>query len=227
MAWFNFSEKAPEKGKLNFGDLRTTTPVNSQFAYGRGQSIDRYYIENFLEKNKADIKGRVLEIGNPTYTRKYGGGNVSKSDVLHAAAGNTAATIVMDIVQAGEAYPDTFDCVIFTQTMLCIFDVKDAATALYKILKPGGVLLASFPGISQISRYDMEKWGDYWRFTDLSVKRLFEGLFGNKNIEIKSYGNVLTSVSFLHGIAAEELTAKELEYTDPDYQLSITLRAKK
>jgi hypothetical protein len=34
-------------------------------------------------------------------------------------------------------------------------------------LKPGGVLLATVSGISQISRYDMYRWGDYWRFTTL------------------------------------------------------------
>jgi hypothetical protein len=89
------------------------------------------------------------------------------------------------------------------------------------------VLLATFPGISQISRYDMDRWGDYWRFTTLSARRLFEEVFPPGKVTVRAYGNVLAAVAFLHGLAAEELRRQELDYHDPDYELIITLRALK
>jgi hypothetical protein len=94
---------------------------------------------------------------------------------------------------------------------------------LFRILKPGGVLLATFPGISQISRGDMDCWGEYWRLTTLSAKRLFAEVFPSGNVEIQAYGNVLTAIAFLYGLTVEELRRKELDYHDPDYEVLITV----
>lgn len=128
----------------------------------------------------------------------------------------------------GEGIPKgTFDCMILTQTLLFIYDVSEAITNCYAALKPGGVLLATFPGISQVSRYDMDRWGDYWRFTTLSAKRLFGDVFQPGNVTVQSYGNVLAAIAFLQGLAAEELRQKELYYYDPDYEVLITVRAVK
>ena len=95
------------------------------------------------------------------------------------------------------------------------------------MLNEGGLALVTVAGISQISRYDMERWGDFYRFTDLSMKRAFEDIFGKGNVEVKSYGNILTSVAFLQGISAEELTKKEIFHQDDDYQVIITIMARK
>ena len=94
-----------------------------------------------------------------------------------------------------------------------IYDLRAAARQLYRALKPGGVLLATVPGISQISRYDMERWGDYWRFTSLSARRLIEEA-GSMEVTVRTYGNVLSAIAFLHGLAADELREKELNYSD-------------
>src|SRR5207302_1422674 len=113
--------------------------------------IDRYYIENFLARHDSDIHGRVLEIGDDAYTRRFGGSRVTKSDVLHVAEGNPKATLVADLAQADWVPSEIFDCIIFTQTLQFIYDVKTVVRTLFRILKPGGVLLATVPGISQLS----------------------------------------------------------------------------
>lgn len=190
-------------------------------------SIDRYYIEGFLQTFSADIRGRVLEIADDSYTKKFGGDRVSRSDVLHATGDNPQATLVGDLATGSGIPENAFDCLIVTQTLLVIYDVKAAIANCYRALKPGGVLLASFPGISQISRHDMNRWGDYWRFTDLSARRLFEEVFPAGDLQIETHGNVLAAVAFLHGLAADELKQNELDYVDADYQVSITVRAKK
>jgi hypothetical protein len=89
------------------------------------------------------------------------------------------------------------------------------------------VALVTLSGISQISRYDMDRWGDYWRFTDASARRLFAKPFGDSNVTIRVWGNVLAAMAFLHGLAAVELTADELNYHDSDYPVTVSVRAVK
>ena len=213
-------------GAVDFGSLRRTTPVSRQFGFDRGLSIDRYYIEQFLAKSAEVIRGRVLEVADSGYTRRFGGGKVDSAEVLHLQDGE-GATIVADLTDAPQIPSDTFDCVVLTQTLPFIYDVRAAISTLYRILRPSGTLLATFPGISEISRYDMDRWGDYWRFTSLSARRLFEEAFTPGDVEVDVHGNVLAAVAFLHGLAAEELRERELAYRDPDYELLITVGATK
>lgn len=212
---------------VRWGSLRRLSPVSRVFGFDRGQPIDRYYIEAFLFLNSSDIQGHTMEIGDASYTRMFGGEKVAKSDVLHTTPDNPQVTLVGNLA-TGEGIPsNSFDCLILTQTLPFIYDVQAAIANAYSTLKPNGVLLATFPGISQISRYDMDRWGDYWRFTDASARRLFSNIFGPENVIIETHGNVLTACAFLQGLAAEELRQAELDYQDADYQVTITVRAVK
>lgn len=217
----------PPVGRVRFGSLRRVTPISRAFGYARGRPVDRYYIENFLAAHVPDIHGHVLEIGDRAYTQRFGGGRVERSHVLHGVDGNPKATIVADLSRADQIRPDTFDCIILTQTLHLIYDIRAAVQNLYRILKPGGVILATFPGISQISRYDMDRWGDCWRLTTHSALQLFEEFFPPANISVNAHGNVLVAVALLQGLACEELRQEELDYRDPDYEVSIVVRAEK
>ncbi|MEQ8791627.1 MAG: hypothetical protein RIC55_35520 [Pirellulaceae bacterium] len=206
--------------------LERAEPVSRQFGFDRGQPIDRYYIEAFLHQHRSDVAGRVLEIGAPTYTRLLGGRGV-QSEVLHAVEGNRDATLVGDLA-SGEGIPADFaDCFILTQTLPFIADCRAALASVHRTLRPGGVVLATVPGISQISRYDMDRWGDYWRFTTRSAEMLFGEVFGAENVEVVSYGNVLAAAAFLYGLASDELPRERLDSRDGDYQLLIGVRAVK
>ena len=93
-------------------------------------------------------------------------------------------------------------------------------------MKDGGVFLGTVSGISQISRYDMNRWGDYWRFTDLSLKKLFAEYFREENITIQMYGNVFAANVFLQGLALEDIEDKSLlNVRDIDYQVTLGIRA--
>jgi SAM-dependent methyltransferase len=189
--------------------------------------IDRHYIGQFLSDHARDIGGHVLEIKDNAYTLRYGGDRVTKTDVLHKVEGNPEASIVADLSCANELDSDIFDCIICTQTLQFIYDVQAAVETLHRILKPGAVLLVTVPGISPISRYDMEHWGDYWRFTSLSARLLLEETFASENVTVRAYGSSLTAVAFLQGIASGELKPEELDYTDPDYEVLVAARAVK
>jgi SAM-dependent methyltransferase len=211
---------------VRFGSLRRLTPISREFGFDRGQPIDRYYIENFLARHADDIRGRVLEIKDASYTRRYGGNRVEQSDVLDVAENNQQATIFADLTRADHIPSDTFDCIIFTQTLQLIYDMHSAIRTLQRVLKPGGVLLATLPGISQTGPAEgSEHWN--WRFTTLSARRLFEESFPAEHVEVATHGNVLSASAFLYGLAAEELHHEELEHHDPYYEVSITIRTTK
>ena len=203
------------------------SPMSRAFGLDRGQPIDRYYIERFLAENAADVTGRVLEIGDAEYTRRFGLRRVTRSDVLHAAPGNSAATLVGDL-ETGRGVPAAaYSCIILTQTLPFIYDVRAAVRSCHAALAPGGVVLATLSGISQISRYDADQWGDYWRFTPQSAGRLFGDVFAPKNVEVRTHGNVFAACAFLQGLASHELTPAELDAVDPDYPVLLTVRAVK
>ena len=212
-------------GWVRFGSLRRVTPVSRVYGYDRGRPIDRYYIENFLEAEAQHIKGTVLEIGDATYTRRFGR-NLGSCEVLHVSRAAPGVTYVDDLT-TGETLPSNhFDCIILTQTLHLLYDMKAALATVYRILKPGGVLLATAPGISQVA--DLE-WNDtwYWSLTCQSATRLCLESFARELVEVKAYGNVLAAISFLQGLAAHELTRAELDVADAEYPVTITIKAQK
>src|SRR3989338_3494203 len=109
-----------------------------------------------------------------------------------------------------------------------IYDIRAAIKNLHSILKPNGVLLVTSLGTSKICRVlGVDPWGEYWRFTAQSSKIMFEEIFKPGNVKVIPYGNVLTAISFLHGLASQELTKEELDYNDPKYEVLVGVRALK
>lgn len=204
------------------GTLRRTTPLGAGF--DRGTPVDRYYIDRFLEENRAAIRGRVLEIKNAKYTSRYGT-DVEASDVLDVDAANRNATIVADLAAADAVPADTFDCFILTQTLQFVFDTRSAVAHSHRLLRPGGVLLCTVPCLSRIERSSLET--EHWRFTKASCTRLFGDAFGTENVRVETHGNVLTDIAFLSGMAMEELRQWELDYHDEHFPLIVTVRADK
>ncbi len=201
-------------------------PVSIDFGYDRGDPIDRYYIEGFLERHRADVRGRVLEVGEATYSRRYGGDRVERQDVLHVHPGKAQATIVGDISQRGVLPASAFDCIILTQTLHLIFDMQAALEELHAALKPGGVLLLTVPGITPVDRGE---WRDswYWSLTAASVRRLCERACGEAETSIETHGNVLAATAFLQGLAQQDLDRAQLDPTDGAFPVIITLRLRR
>jgi SAM-dependent methyltransferase len=206
------------------GTLRRTNPLSDDFGYDRGTPVDRYYIERFLWAYRSHIRGRVLEVKDSTYTDSFGAG-VTQQDVLDVDPLNQRATFVADLA-AADGLPDaTFDCFILTQTLQFIYEVRLAVANAHRILKPGGALLATVPAVSPI--VEEEQLTHYWRFTPASCNALFGDVFGPESIRIRAYGNVLTAIAFLAGMAHEELTAQELDTHDSRFSMLISVCAVK
>jgi SAM-dependent methyltransferase len=215
----------PPRGGIRFGSLRRTSPISDGFGFDRGTPVDRRYIEAFLSDQAGDVRGRVLEVGDDRYTSTFGGDAVESVSVLNLVATGVGNEIVDDLTQPQRLQPATFDCVICVQTLHLIYELDTALETLARILRPDGVLLATVPGISQISSDPEGTWRDQWRLTCASATRAFGDVFGSENVSVRGYGNVLTAIAFLHGIAAEELDTEELDFRDAAYDLLVGVRA--
>jgi SAM-dependent methyltransferase len=205
--------------------LRRTQPLSNDFGYDRGTPVDRYYIERFLARHQSDVKGRVLEVKEPIYTKRFGT-QVERSDVLDIDATNRSATMIADLAEADGVPADSFNCFILTQTLQLIYHTEAAVHHVHRMLQPGGVLLATVPAVSRVA-FRPEVAPDYWRFTAAACSKLFGDVFGPDRVTVRAHGNVLTCIAFLAGMAVEELRRTELETDDPLFPLVVTIRAVK
>ena len=199
-------------------------PVSRGWGFDRGLPIDRYFIELFLDEHRADIGGRVLEVKDDGYTRRFGSA-VSQADVLDVDATNPAATVVADLTDARQIPDDRYDCVLLTQVLHQIYDLHAAVSECHRILKPGGTLLVTMPVLSRCSIEPRDT--DFWRVTPSCAERLFGDVFGGENVSVVAYGNAVLGASFLMGVAVEEVPQRQLRRHDPMFPMLVTLRATK
>jgi len=212
-------DRAPD-----FGSLARTEPVSRVFGFDRGLPIDRHYIEGFLARHAADIRGRALEIGDAAYCERFGQRQVTRQEILHVRADAPGATIVGDLSIPGVLPEAALDCAVITQTLHLIYDMRAAVAELHRGLKPGGVALVTVPGISQIAT---DEWAAtwFWSLTELSARRLFSDIFGPENVLAGAYGNVFAATAFIQGVATEEVDLRKLEAQDPCYPVTVWVRA--
>jgi SAM-dependent methyltransferase len=201
----------------------------------RGTPVDRYYIEHFLRRwndpslGRTEISGAVLEFQDPDYATLLGrlhedASPITRIDVLDHGD-NPRATIRADITDAPQLADASYDTVICTQVLHYIFDVRAAVATLARLLKSGGVLYITVPGISPYFALGVPNEVEHWRFTADSLRRVLLAHFEPDEIIVEAYGNVLASIGFLHGLAVEEFRPWELDRRDPSFPLLIAARA--
>lgn len=205
-------------------------PFSRVFGLDRGEAIDRRFMEEFLFSHQQNIQGKVLEIGDDRFTYQFGVG--LESTAILAGSENSARSSCFPYPSYDLTSHQSlnsigkYDCVIATNVLNFIYDVKSAIQGLAKLTsQENGVLLASVAGLVPISRYDYDRWGDYWRFNDLSIQQLFEEYF--EEVEVIAYGNAPLAAAFIMGLAQEEVPSSLFQHNDPDYQILIGVKATK
>jgi SAM-dependent methyltransferase len=212
----------PLRRRLRWGDLRRTEPFSRQFGYDRGTPIDRVYLDDFVGRHAGDVRGEVLEIGEPHYTERFGARRVT-SHVLDVDASNPRATLVGDLTDPATLPEDAFDCVVLMQTLQFVADPSAALANVWRSLAPGGVLLVAVPTISKL---DTDYPRDLWRWTAAGLEELLARTCPGGEVEVTGYGNALAAVAFVMGLAAEELRPEELDAHDPELALVACGRAR-
>lgn len=206
--------------------VRRLRPLSDHWGFDRGQPVDRYYIDQFMASHRADVRGRVLEVGAPRYAEQLRGDSVERIDIVDVDPENRQATIIGDLTAEHTLPAATFDCVILTQVIQAMFDPAAAIRSTVRSLRPGGVLLATLPAISR-----MESQGlgvtRYWNFTLASARELFRAHFPEDALEIRAHGNLRVAIAFLEGRASDEVPRRALDYNDPEYAVVITVRARR
>ncbi len=206
--------------------VRSHAPISNKYGFDRGTSIDRYYINHFMELHKNDLRGACLEVHDAGYIEVFGGARVTKKDVLDINIKNPQANIRGDLRNLqGIVSDNSYDCFVLVHTLGLIDDYEAAINESWRILKPGGVLLFVATVNGSIDHESPTR--DYWRFTPASLEYVFGKKFGKGNLEIQTYGNVLSGQAHWVGLAAEELSQEELDINDPYYPIVITMRAVK
>lgn len=207
-----------------------TTPLSDMFGLDRGTPLDRVFISRFLQHHGEIICGDCLEVEESLYTRRY----AQPDHVAHVLKYTPSLVrsekneLVADLTRPETVPEARFDTFICTQTLNFIFDLDPVITSIHKLLKPRGYALITVAGISQISQYDHERWGDYWRFTDQSLRTLLIRRFNDDDCKIVTYGNVYTACLFLQGYAYEDIIDKSLlKIVDKNYQMVICALVRK
>jgi SAM-dependent methyltransferase len=198
-------------------------PLSYVWGFDRGLPLHRYYLEQFLEEFRADICGHCLEFQDDSYTHRFGGAAVAKLDILHVDHSQPGATIVADLTKPNDLPSNAFDCIVCTHVLHVIFDIERMVAELWRILKPGGVLLAAVPHISMCD----PGWHEIWRFTPEGLRSALGKAFAREAIVIRAYGNSLTAAGELRGLVTEEFSKSTLAFSDPRFALEVCARAKK
>lgn len=212
------------RGHVRFGSLRRLTPIAGNWGLDRGQPVDRYFIERFIERHRQRIRGRVLEVQRPDYTLAYGTG-VEHYDVLDIDAANPEATLIADLRVVGSLPAGRYDCVIVTQTLQFVDNLHTAVSNLWRSLAPGGTLLVTMPTVSKLEATlaDVE----CWRVTPHGLDQVLRRACPGGEIDVEGYGNILVSTSFLYGLVTEDLRRHELDHYDPIFPTGACGRATK
>jgi len=211
------------KDSYYLAPVRELEPISGKYGFDRGNPIDRYYIEKFLENNKHLIKGACLEITDPKYIKKFGEGRVTKADALDINKNNILATIYGDLRNLDMIPDETYDTLIITQTFGMIDDYGKAISECHRILKKGGYILSTMSSMGQVNAHE----NHYWRWTKDAALYAFNKFFPYSELEVESYGNILAGQCFWVGLSLEEMKKEELDYNDPRYPLIVSIKAKK
>lgn len=218
---------APPVGKASLGDLRRTTAISNCWGTDRGKPVDRPYIEEFIQRHSADIKGHVLEVKDPVYSNLFGGPGVERVDVVDIDRSNPGATLYADLQHAPQLPSATYDCVVLTQVLPVVFDLHGIVDTVHRILKPGGVVLLTAPGpfSPPFAGDEYEKF--YWAFYPLTIRTLLQRRFPREDIHVEARGNLATCAAFIAGLSQQDLTDADYATDDEHYPLIVAARARK
>jgi SAM-dependent methyltransferase len=205
-----------------WGNLRRTTPLSNDFGFDRGTPIDRYYVDAFLDRHRALVTGRVLEIQETGYTQRFGH-DVTACDTLDVDP-QFGTTYTCDLARADDVVPDNaYDCFVLPNTLQHVRDIDRALDNTRRIVRPGGAIIATVAAFIPL----IPDGADYWRITPTGWRELIARHWPADSVDIVAYGNCLAATAAMQGIAVEEVTPAELDVRDPRYPVLIGIMCRK
>lgn len=206
-----------------WGNLRRVRPFSDNFGFERGTPLDRYYLLRFLERHRASITGRVLEIQLPGYTERFGHGVTAAHSV--DIVPTFAPTYVCDLAQSKGIIPDaSYDCFLLPNTLCVLRDIEGCLRHALRVVRPGGMILATTAALVPLTG----DAPDYWHLSADGWREVAERAWSRDGeFEIDAHGNCLAAVAAMLGLAYEELDPAELDVNDPRFPVLVTLSCRR
>ncbi|SON53914.1 putative glycosyltransferase EpsE [Hartmannibacter diazotrophicus] len=202
-------------GSLDGAILAGTQPLFPREG-NRGKALDRIFALDFCRSWSERIRGDVLEFGDDAKARQFGR---DASSIRIAPMDGIPAMLDGSASMAQR----TFDCIIAIDVIQYQPDVRAFLEGVTGLLKPGGSLLVSFPGLLPL----LEGQGDLWRFTPDGVRRLLAKVCPGADIEIVTYGNAATAAGIQHGLGERDFGPELLQASDLTRAVMIMARITK
>lgn len=205
-----------------WGNMRRVAPFSTYFGFERGTPVDRYYVAAFFAAHRSEITGRVLEIQATSYTERFATG----ATTLHSVDINPRVkpTFCCDLALARDVIPsESYDCFLVPNTLAHVRDLEPALQNAYRVIAPGGVILATCPGFVPLTA----DGADYWHLSAAGWQRVFEAVCPGSLLKVESHGNCLAAVAAMYGLTVEELTPAELDQNDTRYPVLVTVWCRK
>jgi SAM-dependent methyltransferase len=205
-----------------WGNMRRLRPFSEQFGFDRGTPIDRFYLHRFLETERASITGAVLEIQVASYAERFG----HDLKCVHTLdiSSEFSPTYHCDLANADSVIgAASYDCFLLPNTLQHLERLDDALGQALRVVKPGGVILASAANLVRLNS-DAD---DFWRLSAAGWRRTLERIWRDCIVEVRSHGNCLAAVAALYGLAVEELAPEELTFDDGRFPVLTTIKCMK
>lgn len=217
----------PWVGFVRFGDFRSLTPLGEGGYPQHAPRVDEYYVARFLSAHRAVIHGRICILDPLGYFDRYQKGQDNPWDDRDLSLASPEVVTIATVDELAKLPSDQFDCILAVHCLQFVWDLRSLLEQLHSLLKPGGLVLATMPGIGPWKRVPAWSAPEYWRFTSRTVKQLFAEIFPRDTVQVTVWGNVLASLALLHELPANTLRPEELDHVDPMYQIVITVQAGK
>ena len=203
----------PAVGEVDWGELRRTSPFCEVFGVGRGTPVDRHYLRVFLRSVVDTVRGDVVDIGgHPADRLSFGLHDLTSFRVVDLEA-RPGVDVVGD-VHAPDLLPAaSVDTVLLFNVLEHCHDPHRVAANVHGWLRRGGRCLVMVPNAQRLHGGPE----DLWRFSEAGLARVFATY---ASVETRAYGNLTTVLASHLGIAAEELSAHELELAQADHPVA-------
>jgi SAM-dependent methyltransferase len=210
----------PAPRHIDWGQFRRTEPFCKNFGFGRGTPIDRYYLDKFIAHIRPQVKGNTLEIGGAVgNSASFGFTQTTEYHALdlHPSPYNDYAG---DAHEPSLIAPETFDSIVCFNVLEHCTRPWIVAENIHRWLKKGGKAFCMVPNAQRV--HELPR--DYWRPLPSALESMFDR-FTHKQMHV--YGNMMTHMASSYGIACEELTPEELDFSHPDYPVATCIVAEK
>ncbi|PSB22356.1 methyltransferase [filamentous cyanobacterium CCP2] len=211
---------SPAIGSINWGDFRRLAPLCHITGFTRGNPIDRYYLQKFVDEIREQVVGDVLEVGGVPKDREFYQFDRAKTYRIMNLEAGAGVDLVGDVHDPDLVEPDSLDSLVIFNVLEHCYAPWIAVENIHRWLKPGGKCFCMVPNAQRLH----DRPGDFWRPLPDGVNWLFRS-FSQKQLYV--YGNPLTVLASFHGVGYEELTPAELDAFHPDYPVSTCIVATK